>query len=226
MGGFEPPPPCSQSRWAPVTLHPENLERLAGIEPVVESLEDSYSAIELQPRILERSAGIEPAPRHWQCRILPLNHDRPNLVDAGEVESPLPVCRTGVLPLSLRAQTWCPVRLGIPGPLVCRTSAHNPSELTGQILVGAEELESSTRRVRAGYVATNTSLPPGADAANRTRVSSVPGTRSATELRRLEALIGFEPTTCSFGRSRAGPLRYRAEISPYNFGVTDGSRTR
>ena len=76
MGGFEPPPPCSQSRWAPVTLHPENLERLAGIEPVVESLEDSYSAIELQPRNLERSAGIEPAPRHWQCRILPLNHDR------------------------------------------------------------------------------------------------------------------------------------------------------
>jgi hypothetical protein len=76
MGGFEPPPPCSQSRWAPVTLHPENLERLAGIEPVVESLEDSYSAIELQPRILERSAGIEPAPRQWQCRILPLNHDR------------------------------------------------------------------------------------------------------------------------------------------------------
>ena len=76
MGGFEPPPPCSQSRWAPITLHPENLERLAGIEPVVESLEDSYSAIELQPQILERSAGIEPAPRHWQCRILPLNHDR------------------------------------------------------------------------------------------------------------------------------------------------------
>ena len=76
MGGFEPPPPCSQSRWAPITLHPENLERLAGIEPVIESLEDSHSAIELQPRILERAAGIEPAPRHWQCRILPLNHDR------------------------------------------------------------------------------------------------------------------------------------------------------
>ena len=55
---------------------PKNLERLAGIEPVVESLEDSYSAIELQPRNLERSAGIEPASRHWQCRILPLNHDR------------------------------------------------------------------------------------------------------------------------------------------------------
>ena len=52
------------------------LERLAGIEPVVESLEDSYSAIELQPQSLERSAGIEPASRHWQCRILPLNHDR------------------------------------------------------------------------------------------------------------------------------------------------------
>ena len=49
MRGFEPPPPCPQDRWAPVTLHPENLER---------------------------SAGIEPAPRHWQCRILPLNHDR------------------------------------------------------------------------------------------------------------------------------------------------------
>ena len=77
MRGFEPPPPCPQDRWATVTLHPENLERLAGIEPVVESLEDSHSAIELQPRILERSAGIEPAPRHWQCQILPLNHDRP-----------------------------------------------------------------------------------------------------------------------------------------------------
>ena len=78
-------------------------------------------------------------------------------------------------------------------------------------MVGAEELESSTHRVRAGCVAANTSLPHGADAANRTRVSSVPGTRSATELRRLEALIGFEPMTCSFGRSRAGPLRYRAK---------------
>ncbi len=77
MRGFEPPPPCPQDRWAPVTLHPENMERLAGIEPVVESLEDSHSAIELQPQNLERSAGIEPAPRHWQCRILPLNHDRP-----------------------------------------------------------------------------------------------------------------------------------------------------
>jgi hypothetical protein len=77
MGGFEPPPPCPQDRWAAVTLPPEILERLAGIEPVVESLEDSHSATELQPRNLERSAGIEPAPRHWQCRILPLNHDRP-----------------------------------------------------------------------------------------------------------------------------------------------------
>lgn len=55
------------------------------------------------------------------------------------------------------------------------------------------------------------SRPPRADAANRTRVSSLPGTRSATELRRLEALIGFEPMTCSFGESRARPLRYRAE---------------
>ena len=118
------------------------------------------------------------------------------LVDAGEDESPLPVCRTGVLPLSLRAPIWCPVRLGIPGPLVCRTSAFNPSQLTWQNLVGAEELESSTRRVRAGHVATNTSLPRGTGAANRTQVSSVPGTRPATELRRLEALIGFEPMTC------------------------------
>ena len=42
----------------------------------------------------------------------------------------------------------------------------------------------------------------------------------------VEALIGFEPMTCSFGRSRAGPLRYRAEIVRNNFGVTDGSRTR
>ena len=144
----------------------ENLERLAGIEPVVEGLDDSYSAIELQPRILERSAGIEPAPRHWQCRILPLNHDRANLVDAGEVESPLPVCRTGVLPLSLRAQTWCPVEVSILRLPVCRTGAL-PSELTGQILVGVEELESSTRRVRAWYVASITSLPKtGASAGN------------------------------------------------------------
>ena len=178
MGGFEPPPPCSQSRWAPITLHPENLERLAGIEPVVESLEDSYSAIELQPRILERSAGIEPAPRHWQCRILPLDHDRPNLVEAEGDDPSLPVCRTGVLPIRRRPQIWCPVRLGIPGPLVCRTSAHNPSELTGQIfsrreqsvrhfvvnevsatfttariLVGAKGLEPSPLRVRAGCAA-------------------------------------------------------------------------
>ena len=115
-----------------------------------------------------------------------------------------------MLPLSLRAQIWCPVEVSILRLPVCRTGAL-PSELTGQTLVGAEELESSTRRVRAGCVATNTSLPHGADAANRTRVSSVPGTRSATELRRLEALIGFEPMTCSFGRSRAGPLRYRAK---------------
>ena len=115
-----------------------------------------------------------------------------------------------MLPLSLRAQIWCPVEVSILRLPVCRTGAL-PSELTGQTLVGAEELESSTRRVRAGCVATNTSLPHGADAANRTRVSSVPGTRSATELRRLEALIGFEPMTCSFGESRAGPLRYRAE---------------
>ena len=42
----------------------------------------------------------------------------------------------------------------------------------------------------------------------------------------VEALIGFEPMTRSFGRSRAIPLRHRAEILPYNFGVTDGSRTR
>ena len=157
----------------------KNLERLAGIEPVVESLEDSRSAIELQPQILERSAGIEPAPRHWQCRILPLNHDRSNLVDAGEVESPLPVCRTGVLPLSLRAQIWCPVEVSILRLPVCRTGAL-PSELTGQIfprrrhstsalfiltmkypksfttariLVGAKGLKPSPLRVRAGCAA-------------------------------------------------------------------------
>src|SRR5579862_9077902 len=75
-------------------------------------------------------------------------------------------------------KSWCPVRLGIPGPLVCRTSAHNPSELTGQIfsrreqpvrhfvvtevsatfttariLVGAKGLEPSPVRVRAGCAA-------------------------------------------------------------------------
>ena len=117
-----------------------------------------------------------------------------------------------MLPLNTtHPKAWCPVRLGIPGPLVCRTSAHNPSELTGQILVGAEGVGPSPHRLRAECAANNTSLPHGAGAANRTRVSSVPGTRSATEPRRLEALIGFEPMTCSFGRSRAGPLRYRAE---------------
>ena len=47
---------------------------------------------------------------------------------------------------------------------------------------------------------------------------SVPGRRSATELRRLEALIGFEPMTLPFGRSRAGPLRYRAEIHLQTWG--------
>ena len=132
-----------------------------------------------------------------------------------------------MLPLNTtHPKAWCPVRLGIPGPLVCRTSAHNPSELTGQILVGAEGVGPSPHRLRAECAANNTSLPHGAGAANRTQVSSVPGTRSATEPRRLEALIGFEPMTCSFGRSRAIPLRHRAEISPYNLGVTDGSRTR
>ena len=148
----------------------------------------------------------------WRAGALPTKPLPQILVEAKRLELSLPGCKPGVLPVGRRSQSWCPVRLGIPGPLVCRTSAHNPSELTGQILVGAEELESSTRRVRAGYVATNTSLPHGAGAANRTRVSSVPGTRSATELRRLEALIGFEPMTCSFGRSRAAPLRYRASM--------------
>ncbi len=170
-----------------------NLERRAEIESASSAWK--AEAHPIYQRRVERSAGIEPASRHWQCRILPLNHDRPNLVDAGEVESPLPVCRTGVLPLSLRAQIWCPVRLGIPGPLVCRTSAHNPSELTGQILVGAEELESSTRRVRAGCVATNTSLPHGAGAANQTRVSPIRSGRSAIELRRPDALTGQEMMT-------------------------------
>ena len=78
MGDLNLHRPAPKAGGLPVTLHPEILERLAGIEPVVESLEDSHSAIELQPPILERSAGIEPAPRHWQCRILPLNHDRSN----------------------------------------------------------------------------------------------------------------------------------------------------
>ena len=50
--------------------------------------------------------------------------------------------------------------------------------------MGVEELESSTRRVRAGCVAPNTSLPKtGADAENRTQVGRVPGDCSATELR-------------------------------------------
>ena len=130
MRGFEPPPPCPQDRWAPVTLHPENLER---------------------------SAGIEPAPRHWQCRILPLNHDRPNLVEAEGDDPSLPVCRTGVLPIRRRPQIWYPVEgssLRLP---VCRTGAL-PSELTGQILVRAARLELALRRVRVGYSATR--IPP------------------------------------------------------------------
>ncbi len=170
--------PAPKAGGLPVTRHPENLERLAGIEPVVESLEDSYSAIELQPQILERSAGIEPAPRHWQCRILPLNHDRPNLVEAEGDDPSLPVCRTGVLPIRRRPQIWYPVEgssLRLP---VCRTGAL-PSELTGHIfsrreqstpalfigdevseifntarlLVGAKGLEPSPLRVRAGCAA-------------------------------------------------------------------------
>ena len=131
------------------------------------------------------SGQRESNPRHprWRRGILPLNYDRPNLVEAEGDDPSLPVCRTGVLPIRRRPQIWCPVRLGIPGPLVCRTSAHNPSELTGQILVGVEELESSTRRVRAGYVATNTSLPKtGASAGNRTQVGRLPSDCSATEL--------------------------------------------
>ena len=62
------------------------------------------------------------------------------LVDAGEVESPLPVCRTGVLPLSLRAQIWYPVEGSSLRHPVCKTGAL-PSELTGQILVRAARLE-------------------------------------------------------------------------------------
>ena len=147
----------------------------------------------------------------WRAGALPTKPLPQILVEAKRLELSLPGCKPGVLPVGRRSQSWCPVRLGIPGPLVCRTSAHNPSELTGQILVGAEGVGPSPHRLRAECAANNTSLPHGAGAANRTRVSSVPGTRSATEPHRLEALIGFEPMTCSFGRSRAIPLRHRAE---------------
>ena len=75
MRGFEPPPPCPQDRWAPITLHPENLERRAEIESASSAWK--AEAHPIYQRRVERSAGIEPAPRHWQCRILPLNHDRP-----------------------------------------------------------------------------------------------------------------------------------------------------
>ena len=74
MRGFEPPPPCPQDRWAPVTLHPEKLERRAEIESASSAWK--AEAHPIYQRRVERSAGIEPAPRHWQCRILPLNHDR------------------------------------------------------------------------------------------------------------------------------------------------------
>ena len=156
----------------------ENLERLARIEPVVESLEDSHSAIELQPRILERSAGIEPAPRHWQSRILPLDHDRQTWWTRGKSNPHFRFAGPECSRYHYAPKSWCPVRLGIPGPLVCRTSAHNPSELTGQIfsrreqsirhfvvievsatfttariLVGAKGPEPSPLRVRAGCAA-------------------------------------------------------------------------
>ena len=74
MGGFEPPPPCPQDRWAPITPHPENLERRAEIESASSAWK--AEAHPIYQRRVERSAGIEPAPRHWQCRILPLNYDR------------------------------------------------------------------------------------------------------------------------------------------------------
>ena len=55
-------------------------------------------------------------------------------------------------------KSWCPVRLGIPGPPVCRTGAHDPSELTGQILVRAARLELALRGLRGRYSATR--IPP------------------------------------------------------------------
>jgi hypothetical protein len=36
----------------------------------------------------------------------------------------------------------------MPGPLVCRTSAHNPSELTGRNLVGAKGIQPSSSGLR------------------------------------------------------------------------------
>src|SRR5579863_5180603 len=108
-------------------------------------------------------------------------------------------------------ETWCPVRLGIPGPLVCRTSAHDPSELTGQILVRATRLELAPRGLRGRYSATR--IPPALELALRIGLRSVAYQATALPLSyaSLEALVRFEPTTCSFGESCACPLRYRAK---------------
>ncbi len=126
------------------------------------------------------SGQRESNPRHprWRRGILPLNYDRPNLVEAEGDDPSLPVCRTGVLPIRRRPQIWYPVEgssLRLP---VCRTGAL-PSELTGhifsrreqstpalfigdevseifttaRILVGAKGLEPLRVRVRAGCAA-------------------------------------------------------------------------
>jgi hypothetical protein len=115
-------------------------------------------ALPLSYTRVERPAVIETASAPWQSAILPLNYGRSNLVETRGVEPPLLVCRTSVLPLSLRPQIWCPVRLGIPGPPACRAGAHNPSELTGQILVRATRLELARRGLRGRYSATR--IPP------------------------------------------------------------------
>ena len=77
MRGFEPPPPCPQDRWAPVTLHPENWSGWPESNRSSRVWKTPTLPLSYSRENLERSAGIEPAPRHWQCRILPLNHDRP-----------------------------------------------------------------------------------------------------------------------------------------------------
>ena len=105
------------------------------------------------------SGQRESNPQHprWQRGILPLNYDRPNLVEAAGDDPSLPVCRTGVLPIRRRPQIWYPVEgssLRLP---VCRTGAL-PSELTGQILVRATRLELALRRLRVGYSAAR--IPP------------------------------------------------------------------
>ena len=115
----------------------ETLERRAEIESASSAWK--AEAHPIYQRRVERSAGIEPAPRHWQCRILPLNHDRQTWWTRGKSNPHFRFAGPECSRYHYAPKLWCPVRLGIPGPLVCRTSAHNPSELTGQILVGAEE---------------------------------------------------------------------------------------